>query len=342
MQTEEDDDEPTDSPPLKRRKFTTPNQRLLRRMLEDRAKFQNFDRASSEQASPSSPRAPEVPLKREAEDVEMGDAPEAPLSRDSPAVGRSATDSPSAPMSAPVGQLGPPLPSQAAHSQRHVQASHGPPWKLSSAPPVPCPSHPAAVNASYPTPAASAAPSVAQSPFGFGGGAATYLGLPNSVVVAPSPAKKKLSLGDYLSRRSNRATTPSAEKTPGQALEAGANPPPLQENPDRAIKADGGAKVTPPSLLKPGESLKDKTATVGGVEGSAVCDTPVKEEPRQMPLSHTQPAPQAAPVPANHSTPSVRPLGSPPAISPALANVLSALNQMVPVSQPRSHSASSS
>ena len=83
---------------------------------------------------------------------------------------------------------------------------------------------------------------------------------------------------------------------------------------------------------------------MGNAEGSAIADTPLKEEPATDTLTRTVSTPQFIPVKSNDSIPPTRPPATTPSvISPEVASVLSHLNALVPVSgSRRSHSASSS
>lgn len=76
--------------------------------------------------------------------------------------------------------------------------------------------------------------------------------------VAPSPIKKKLSVSDYISRRS-KAETPAATPTTEKA--------PLSTSPSQ-----------PHSLLKMSSSLAEEIKAPGALEGSAIVETPAKEE----------------------------------------------------------------
>jgi hypothetical protein len=162
--------------------------------------------------------------------------------------------------------------------------------------------------------------------------------------VAPSPVKKKLSLGDYMSRMSNLATTPTVEKTHSQVLDSNlpAAPPP---DPLRKISSPAEESQAPSSVMaKPHESLKEEALSMGNAEGSAIADTPLKEEPATDTLTRTLSASQFIPVMSNASVQSTRPPAiSSGGISPEVASVLSHLNAIVPVSgSRRSHSSSSS
>ena len=347
VQTDPDDTEQADSPPPKRRKFSTPNQRLLKRVLEDRARFdqQRLENSTNQFDSTPSPQLPSSAASKSSEDVEMKDAYGPNSSpRYSPTFGRRSSDSSSILRSTTAGVSTPLLPSQAAHSFAHLHPPNGQRLQLSTLPPVPSFSNAAtpATPISTASPAVST-PSVGQSPFSFGAGSNAYHGL-SLGAVAPSPVKKKLSLGDYMSRRSNLATTPTIEKSQSQALESTSVAAPSQDPPPK-ISPIAEENLAPPSVMvKPSESFKEEALAMGTAEGSAIADTPMKDEPVAETLTHTISAPQFVSVTSNSSVPATRPLASPPGvISAEVANVLSTLNAMMPVpGSCRSHSASSS
>ncbi|KAI9720191.1 MAG: hypothetical protein M1812_003009 [Candelaria pacifica] len=115
----------------------------------------------------------------------------------------------------------------------------------------------------------SAAGSVVQSPFH----ANSYPPAFSSAVatsVAPSPIKKKLSLSDYVSRRS-KAETPAS--TPTTDKPAHATSPNL-----------------PFGLLRMSSSLAEEVKAPGTLEGSAIVDTPTKEEADPL-NTHKDPRP---------------------------------------------------
>jgi uncharacterized protein len=347
VQTEPDETELTDSPPPKRRKFSTPNQRLLKRVLEDRARFdqQRSENSINQPESTPSPQLPSPATSKSSEDVEMKDAFGPHSSpRYSPTFGRRSSDSSSVIKTMAVGVVNPPLPSQAAHSYAHLHPPNGQRLQLSTLPPVPSFSSAAtpATPASTASPAVNT-PSVAQSPFNFATASNSYHGL-STGTVAPSPVKKKLSLGDYMSRRSNLATTPTIEKGQSQALESIPAAAPPQVPPSKVSRIVEENSARPSVMVKPNESFKEEALAIGTAEGSAIVDTPMKDEPVAETLTHTVSAPQFIPVMSNGSMQPTRPLATPPGgISPEVASVLSTLNAIIAVSgSRRSHSASSS
>lgn len=85
-----------------------------------------------------------------------------------------------------------------------------------------------------------------------------------TMIVQPSPIKKKLSLGDYMSRRSNsRVEAPSST----------------------AEKQDSSSPTMQHTALKPSSALAEE-AKAHDMEGSAIVETPVKED--VDPLAETE------------------------------------------------------
>ena len=249
VQTEMDNI-PSESTPDKKRKFTTLTQRLLKRCHSDRVKFEEleherhtFSRGNT-LPSPISPSTNSLARPSSAqrnqgvfEDVEMKDVePSAsvssPTSASSPTVNRGPSAIDSSLFSAP------PLPSQAAHTRKALPPINGYRLQLSSLPPIPTFSNP--VNSGTPitmTPGSAQQ----QSPYSLIS-TTSYLAANStttpSAVAAPSPVKKKLSLGDYMSRRN---ATPAVEKTSSQL-----------EVPSSAVDSTQAAA---PIALQPSQSL---------------------------------------------------------------------------------------
>jgi uncharacterized protein len=346
VQTEPDETEQADSPPPKMRKFSTPNQRLLKRVLEDRARFdqQRLENSAILPDPLSSSQLPSPATSKSSDDVEMKDAFGPNSSpRSSPTFGRRSSDSSSA-IKTMAGCVPTPLPSQAAHSYAHLHPPNGQRLQLSTLPPVP--SFSSAATPATPTATASPAmntPSVAQSPFSFAAGSNSYHGL-SAGTVAPGPVKKKLSLVDYMSRRSNLATTPTIEKTQSQAMEPATAAAQSQIAPPKVPPAAEQSQAPSSTMAKPSESFKEEASATGAAEGSAIADIPMQDEPVADPLARTVAAPQPIPITSNSSIPPPRPLATPPGvIAPEVASVLSTLNAMMPISgSRRTHSASSS
>jgi hypothetical protein len=228
----------------------------------------------------------------------------------------------------------PPLPSQAAHTLNNLRPPNGQKLQLSTLPPVPpftnaTSSGTQASAAFTPTPTT---PSAAQSPFGYVGSAHSYPGL-TAGTVGPSPVKKKLSLGDYMSRRGN-LTTPTVEKTQAQATGAmgaasstgtiGATTSPVQ------IPSDAPAAVSGPTatMIKPDDSIKIEAKALGAIEGSAVLD-PLRA------IKDASPTSPSASIPALAQLPN-----PPPSISPELSSVLSNLQALAGNAARRDSSAS--
>ncbi|KAK2759488.1 hypothetical protein FQN54_002967 [Arachnomyces sp. PD_36] len=249
MQTDPDHSQPSYTPPTPRRTTFVPlTQRLLKRCHEDRVRHEERSRqreASAGQTpehlmSPISPvqhvdksSSPMVstPAPNGIVDTEMKDAPTEitppkthPQHLKKEESAEPDAVSPSARSDASSKPPLPPLwPSTAAHnspvprnvtnglrSELRVQL---PPPQLSSMSPP-----------SNTTPSTSSPP-VPQSAFGVGSASQPSIPVPTSGIAAPSPVKKKLSLGDYLSRK-NTLTTPTTEKTQSQVV-----PPPSQPSP---------------------------------------------------------------------------------------------------------------
>ena len=236
-----DDDSPISdvSPPVKRRRFTPLTQRLLKRCHEDRLKFEETEQrrlsfsAGNTLPSPISPSAkPESsalspePQKEQAGavDTEMKDVTlvSSPTTVSSPTAIKSPTTVDGSMLPPP------PLPSQAAHTAKAYHPPvplNGQRLQITNMPPVSAVSS----NSGTGTPLAVTPTSTSsQSPVGL-----TFANsLPplqtsntsptsGSALTAPSPVKKKLSLGDYMSRRNATPVTEKASSvTQGSGLTA--------------------------------------------------------------------------------------------------------------------------
>lgn len=243
MQTEPDHNEVRSTPP-RRSSFVPLTQRLLKRCYEDRLRFQeqsNHRKASGghtpdHMPSPASPvhnidkslsPAASMSARNGTGDTEMKDAPTEitpPKARPQNLKEESEPDStsPSARSDASTKPPLPPLwPSTAAHNspiprnvtnglRSELRVQLPPPQFSSMSPP------------SNTTPSTSSPP-IAQSPFSVGSASQHTVSVPSSGVTAPSPVKKKLSLGDYLSRK-NTLTTPTTEKAQAQSVAALSQP----------------------------------------------------------------------------------------------------------------------
>ena len=202
----------------------------------------------------------------------------------------------------------PPLPSQAAHTQQSVRPPNDYQFQLSILPPIPTSTNSASstTQSSMAFSPTSTTPSVWQSPFTHGGSSHSYPGL-SAGTVAPNPVKKKLSLGDYMSRRSN-LTTPAVEKTQAQAT-GSTVPAPVVGTVSATVIAQQGPSSRPAPLLKPDKSVKVEAKASSGAGGSAVAESPLTEDD-----------PASIAMPAQPSTA--------PSMSPELNSVLSNLQAL--------------
>ena len=338
VQTDPEESDEIETPPRKRRKYLTPTQRLLRRVYEDRLRYQKQREGTSPgtlsgPASPIDIRAQSPLTQRTDQDVEMTDVSLSAKSSSagSPVMSRSGLPSPSigGPNSSPL-----PLPSQAAHSQPTYALPGSRRLQLNTLPPVP--TFPTENGNVANTPATSTPASgtsmTAQSPFSFGGGSSSYPGL-SSGIVTPSPVKKKLSLADYKNRRSTIASTPVIEKSETTFVEEKATPERVTLLEERS--AFSGSAF----MIKPNESIKEEALAAGGMEGSAVEDVPMKDEPPPEAPNSQQllaSAPAAAPQPDLKTTYNTAPPAStqtsthidPNTVAPEVRNVLAVLEAM--------------
>jgi hypothetical protein len=130
----------------------------------------------------------------------------------------------------------------------------------------------------------------------------------------PSPAKKKMSLGDYWSRRNTSSgSTPSAEKSSSLGCSADAGHRKSSEG--SVDRSQDGASRPPPD-----ESVKQEAAAQGGLQGSAIDDTVMKddaEEPEYVP-----------PEPMETTIESLKDASPPALASSEVSHILAQLNQM--------------
>lgn len=313
MQTESDHNEPRYTPPPapRRTSFVPLTQRLLKRCYEDRLRFQDRNRQRDvsggqtpdhmpSPASPiqhvdksSSPMA-SMSVRNGTDDVEMKDAPTEvtppkPPSQNPKEESEPDSVSPSARSDASSKPPLPPLwPSTAAHNspvprnvtnglRSELRVQLPPPQFSSMSPP------------SNHTPSTSSPP-IAQSPFSVGSASQPSISVPSSGITAPSPVKKKLSLGDYLSRK-NTLTTPTTEKTQAQSVPASS----------QSLSAPQPAGSNPSSMAPTGEKDKDGNDEKDGVgekdETSTSPDSVMKDAPNP---------PSSLPfTPAIHPPPSI-------------------------------------
>lgn len=280
-------------PPFKKRKFCTPTQRLLKILMQQRVECQILSVDSKTENVSGSDYA---------QDVEMKDA------MTSISTSSSTKSSPTLRERSPnadrttISQG--PLPSQAAHTH----AMHGlfrapaPRLNLSTLPPVPI-----FTNTSATTPGSVsmtetpsvATPSASQSPDLFGAPSATALG--SSSLVNPSPAKKKLSLGDYMRRK--ESSTPSAEKPSllsSEYPESGRG----RTVSDTISESDGKANVIPAADVAQAKSADNEQA----IEDTPMSDGPVAPSMKSIEVTKQDQSNNAA--------------------TPSVQNMLSSLQQM--------------
>ncbi|BCR88073.1 putative PHD finger and SET domain protein [Aspergillus chevalieri] len=252
MQTDPDEANaegvPTISPlPSPRRPSFVPlTQRLLKRCHADWVRFEQSNGekqtppehglqspASSSAATPGDGQpllqsaSPSVFTNQEKEDVEMkgsdSPTPYRPESSDAMEVEPSGPPSPTPVSWSNKPQMSPPWPSTAAHNARISLAplvnGHRTDLHMSLPPPnlTSSTASPGSGTPSTMSPASTMD--------------ATSQPTPGSGVTAPSPVKKKLSLGDYLIQRRGTMNTPTAEKTQSQANAM--LPPPPQKSPSQ-------------------------------------------------------------------------------------------------------------
>jgi uncharacterized protein len=360
IQTEPEEPETFEMPPSKRRKFSTPTQRLLRRVLEDRAKYDQLKVAGS--SSPASSPVNFVEQIRQGRrksstDIETKDASVSVMSTPD----RSPLESPKAHLNN-VSNSSPtyPLPSQVAHSQKSTIPPGGPRLHLATLPPVPSfTGGNSALNGVgvSGTPVASASSTV-QSPLTFSCGQSPSPGLASYMLATPSPVRKKLSLVDYMSRK-NLSSTPVVEKTQAHADAQMEDPKPQEST--EAASAPANPTTQPAAMIKPNETFKEEAVAMDGVDGTAVDDTPMKDDsdyspPDASPVNEHDPivdlvpfaTPASATIPPSQTSiaPPIQPPRPPPpgsSMSPELANVLATLQQFSAMQEKgRSKSTSSS
>ena len=274
VQTDLDGSEEPISPPAKRRKFCTPTQRLLRKLLEDRARHGQ----QCSQKSPTSEASPQAAVSdAKPDDVDMTDDSTKSgnnLADEASSKGQTAESS-SSPLN--VGATTYPLPSQAAHTHKAFKPPAAPKLHLSTLPPVP----------TFPSSATSASSSstsvttpgltstaTAQSPIPMTSASSFYPVMP-AAMVPPSPARKKLSLGDYMSRL---ASTPLAEKSQAQAGFGTGELETAKATTGPTDPSSSNAETTAPPNSRPNDQFAQEVAAQGGLSGSAVDDTLMKDE----------------------------------------------------------------
>ncbi|KIW95320.1 uncharacterized protein Z519_03904 [Cladophialophora bantiana CBS 173.52] len=326
VQTDPEESEMPMPPPAKRRKFCTPTQRLLRKVLEYHVR--HGQQCPGQSSPPSDSRTQIVVLPAKTEDVEMKDATERVDTRsvmDTEPNGQSPAGS-SSPINAGADTY--PLPSQAAHTFKAFRSPSAPKLHLATLPPVPAfPSSATSASSSSTTATTPGltTSATAQSPIPMTSASTVSYPLAINNVVTPSPARKKLSLGDYMSRR--LASTPSVEKSQSQAdLGTGEGEPPKamaeagQHSPETTESA--------PDNAGPAELPARQGAAHAGLLGTAVKDTPMKEveEPAYSPRDASPPQPMPSSSPPKTSA--VPLLNDSISIPKEVSNVLARLAQL--------------
>ena len=225
-----------------------------------------------------------------------------------------------------------PLPSQAAHTHSSFKAPPVPRLHLSTLPPVPVFTNGAATTPGSAGSPSAITPSMVQSPPVLLHGSSSTSAI-NSSIFAPSPIKKKLSLGDYMSRR--MATTPATEKSQSQAL--GDSPSERETDPNRKFSVGG---VDSPSENTPSKS---DTGVVeqGANDGGADDTTAIADDLSMKDEDEGEYSPPDA-SPPHVDSPSMLPASGTVSYAPEVANVLAQLAQFKqPVDKMRAESAGS-
>ncbi|KAJ9607809.1 SET domain-containing protein 3 [Cladophialophora chaetospira] len=309
IQTDPEEPEHLMPPTAKRRKFCTPTQRLLRRLLEDRARHGpkspvQVSPTSQEGSSASASTAQSHDLVMK--DVSTGLTGNAISNADHSltALGNMTMNSP--PLN--VGATTYPLPSQAAHTHTAFKPPVAPKLHLSTLPPVP--TFPLSATSGSSSSTSATTPGLTTTATAHSPTPVTSISGPppvsTSAVVTPSPARKKLSLGDYMIRRA--ASTPSVERSQSQAgLGAG--------------EADAAQGATTPPERSPGDSRLESEQAVAQdeISGGANDDTVMKDEIEEPEYSPPEPM-----EPVDDPPPST---GGQVSLPPEVTNVLAQLAQ---------------
>ncbi|PLB34206.1 putative PHD finger and SET domain protein [Aspergillus candidus] len=207
----------------RRSSFVPLTQRLLKRCYSDRVRLEQVCQRSpvspsAPLASPSSlsphhvPPTVTTPSARGDKDVDMKDLGSSAGTSSIRSVGQEADSSPLSARSSTKPPAPPPWPSTAAHNSRipgKNMSNFGANLRVS----LPPPAAPSVHSASSP---GSATASTGMSPPSTLDSSHPNPTTPGPGITAPSPVKKKLSLGDYLIRRGT-LSTPTSEKTQAQA-----------------------------------------------------------------------------------------------------------------------------
>ncbi|EXJ90646.1 hypothetical protein A1O1_03750 [Capronia coronata CBS 617.96] len=316
VQTEPEESE-LPMPPVKRRKFCTPTQRLLRRLLEDRARHEQ----ERQNQSSAQDHAGDVTGSAAAvDDVKMKDVDSETSERQPLGSSTGAVATGSSPLN--VGSTTYPLPSQAAHTLPSFTPPAAPRLQLSTLPPVPAfPGSSSAGAVTTPGPAAS---TTTHSPVPTSAASSSFP-LPTPSVVTPSPARKKLSLGDYMSRRA--ASTPSIEKTQTQlGMDSGDS--------DRAKDSEEGQSSPIVPLEAPVQDVRhedvDRQASSPGEPTGAAVEDPAAQdaEPEYQPPPAISNDGQADPPPVSSSENVASSTDGASSVPSAVSNVLAQLAQL--------------
>ncbi|OCT51722.1 SET domain containing protein [Cladophialophora carrionii] len=290
VQTDPEEHELALPPPTKRRKFSTPTQRLLRKLLADR------ERHGQHEPVPASPTSACMQQQAQAPptsgDVDMKDAS---VRADNPV-----TDAATSPHAASDDTIPPhnpgattyPLPSQAAHTHSTWRPPPTPKLNLSTLPPVPV--FPSSATSASSSSTSATTPGVtttatAQSPTLIASISASHPGLTPGVIT-PSPARKKLSLGDYMSRR--LASTPSTEKSQTQ-VGLGTGEVELAKVATSPSESSLGTAEAATGVPRPGQQLALQPMAQESLPSRDLEDASMKdegEEPEYSPPEPVEPA----------------------------------------------------
>ncbi|OQE31650.1 hypothetical protein PENSTE_c001G07229 [Penicillium steckii] len=198
-------------------------------------------------------------------DVEMQDAP-----RDASVVPEIESPSASRDLSKPI--IPPPWPSTVAHNTRIPGSFSAENGSLRLAmPPPSAPSIPSAVSPGSTSSPGLASPNALETT-----SPKSSAQLPPSSVPTPTPAKKKLSLGDYLIRKGTIATTPTSEKPPGQSVALATN----QQSP---TTPDSGPAISADGMQTPSNASPEGKSEAVGSPDIAMKDAPESNHSHNIP-----------------------------------------------------------
>lgn len=136
-------------------------------------------------------------------------------------------------------------------------------------------------------------------------------------LVSPSPVKKKMSLGDYMLSRRNTSsgTTPAGDKPQVQtAVQDSGNNKGSDDITDHTQEST--------SRAKPDDSVKQKAAAEGGLQGSAIDDTDMRDDAEEPEYSPPEPVEPTAELNMVDSSKRVS------TVSPQVSQILAQLSQM--------------